>query len=229
MKKIFAILMCAFLICTMTVVAFAGDEISTTVDTNAVEVETLPTETEIATEGEFSGTEDVPTVTTETIVKWVETHLEEISVIVTVICTLILTIRKLALVIKSIVTCNNNTVSVAENSNNAIQEALEQVKVASAVVGTYKDEIVSLLAEVRQSDVEKKKLETALTEVENYLKTAKLANVELSNEVAELLVLANIPNAKKEELYSRHRAAVDALEAADHIKTEVKKDVGEEA
>ena len=229
MKKIFAILMCAFLICTMTVVAFAGDEISTTVDTNAVEVETLPTETEIATEGEISGTEDVPTVTTETIVKWVETHLEEISVIVTVICTLILTIRKLALVIKSIVTCNNNTVSVAENSNNAIQEALEQVKVASAVVGTYKDEIVSLLAEVRQSDVEKKKLETALTEVENYLKTAKLANVELSNEVAELLVLANIPNAKKEELYSRHRAAVDALDAADHIKTEVKKDVGEEA
>ena len=137
--------------------------------------------------------------------------------------------HKLALVVKSIVTCNNNAVSISENSHGAIDTALAEVKSVSEVVGTYKDEIISLLAEIRQSDEEKKKLEAALTEVENYLKTAKLANVELSNEVAELLVLANIPNAKKEELYARHRAAVDALDAADHKNTEVKKDVGEKA
>lgn len=232
MKKIFIALialLCLAAVFVLTNVVSATDEIPSLVETNAVETETLPTETEITTEGEISATEDIPTVTTETIVKWIEEHFEEISVIVTAICTLILTIKKLASVIKSIATCNNNAVDIAEESKVTIQTALAQVEAASAVVGTYKDEIVTLLAEIRQSDEEKKKLEVALTEVENYLKTAKLANTELANEVAELLVLANIPNSKKEELYSRHRAAVDAIDAADHKKTEVKKDVGEEA
>ena len=172
---------------------------------------------------------DIPMVTTETVVKWAETHLEEISVIITLIATLIYQVRKHASLNKSIALCNNNAVSIVENSNGAIQTALSRVENVSAIVDKYKDEIVTLLAEIRQSAEEKKKLETALAEVENYLKTSKLANTELANEVAELLVLANIPNSKKEELYSRHRAAVDAIDAADHKKTEVKKDVGEEA
>ena len=58
-----------------------------------------------------------------------------------------------------------------------------------------------------------------------------LANVELANEVAELLVLANIPNSKKEELYSRHLAAVGAIAEAEKIEvnTEVKEDVEQTA
>jgi hypothetical protein len=60
-----------------------------------------------------------------------------------------------------------------------------------------------------------------------YIKTAKLANVEFANELAELLVLANIPNSKKDELYSRHIAAVGAIAEAE--KTEVTtNDGGEE-
>jgi hypothetical protein len=31
-------------------------------------------------------------------------------------------------------------------------------------------------------------------------------------------VLANIPNAKKDELYARHRAAIDAMESAVRVK-----------
>ena len=54
----------------------------------------------------------------------------------------------------------------------------------------------------------------------NYIKASKLANVELANELAELLVLANIPNSKKDELYSRHIAAVAAISDAE--KTEEK-------
>ena len=64
--------------------------------------------------------------------------------------------------------------------------------------------------------------------LENHLKVAKLANTELANEVAELLVLANIPNSKKDELYARHRAAVALIDAAS-TENEVENDDGEEA
>jgi hypothetical protein len=80
---------------------------------------------------------------------------------------------------------------------------------------------------VRANEEEKHKLATTLATVKKYLETAKAANLELSNEVAELLVLANIPNSKKEELYSRHRAAVDAIAAVE--KTEVNTDGEQEA
>jgi hypothetical protein len=83
-----------------------------------------------------------------------------------------------------------------------------------------------LLEEIRKNAEEKKSLEDALQEVAQYLKTAKLANVEFADELAELLVLANIPNSKKDDIFNRHRAAVAALAEAE--KTEVKEDVGTE-
>lgn len=232
-KVLIVLLAIVCAVCLLRAIASATDEIPTSVETEVPEIENMPIVEEIVTEGEISATEEIttedPVLTTEAIKAWIEENFEEIVAIVTAICTLIVTIRKLTAVIKSIVTCNNNTVDVAEDSKAAINDALSQVATVSAVVGEYKEMIVTLLAEIRQSDDEKKKLEAALTDVEGYLKTAKLANVEFANELAELLVLANIPNAKKEELYARHRAAVDAIDAADHIKTEVNEDVGEEA
>ncbi len=240
MKKILTFLLCIIIVCAIPLVAFAEEGISTSADTDTTVTENLTTEAETVTESEISATEEATEaeteitvaatfVTTEAIVNWVETHLEEISVIITLIATLIYNVRKHTALNKSIVTLNNNSVGVVDESNKAIKKALERVESVSTTVDSYKDEIILLLSEIRKSDEEKKKLETALTEVENYLKTAKLANTELANEVAELLVLANIPNSKKEELYSRHRAAVDAIDAAEHKETEVKEDVGEEA
>lgn len=261
MKKIFAILICAFLICAMPVIAFAEEENPPVFDEEGSATENLPTENESATEGEISGEEntpnteeitppaeevtppdtetDVPTppkseaqieaeLTTEKIVKYVQDHLEEISVIITMILTVFYQVRKHKVLNKSIGTLNNNSVTIAENSSTAVNNALAGVRGVSDVVLSYKDEIASLLAEVRQNAEEKKRLEAALNEVESYLKTSKLANLELANEVAELLVLANIPNSKKEELYSRHLAAVGAISDAE--KTEVKEDedVGQE-
>jgi hypothetical protein len=91
-------------------------------------------------------------------------------------------------------------------------------EVKAEVVG-YKAAIDKLLAAFTANAEEKQKLEAKLDEVNNHLKTAKLASMELANEVAELLVLANIPNSKKEELYARHLAAVGAIAEAE--KTEV--------
>ena len=152
----------------------------------------------------------------EEIVAWIMDNFEEISVVCTMILTTILTIRKLSILFKSAITMNNNTVTVANNSEKVMQEA-------SDTVGSYVDAMTALLAEVRCNAEEREKIVAKLDEATRLFNTAKLANMELANEVAELLCLANIPNSKKEELYSRHRAAVQALAAAE--KTEVKADV----
>ena len=226
MKKIFAIIMCALIMCALPVVAFAEEEIpdateeevtgeeTTEEETPPVEEVTPPTEevtppTEEVTpptEGATPPVDTTPELTTEMIVGWVTDNYEEIVVICSVIAAALLIVQRLTLVIKSIITCNNNAAVIAEESKATTQTVLDEVKIVTATVGEYKEN------------------------VENFLKHAKLANIELANEVAELLVLANIPNSKKEELYARHRAAVDAINAVGITteNTEVKEDVGKE-
>lgn len=165
--------------------------------------------------------------TTDKIVNYITEHLEEVSVILTMILTVFYQVRKHNSLNKSVGILNNNAVTVAENSSIAINDALAAVRSVSDTVVEYKGEINRLLAEVRSNEEEKQNLAAALAGVDNHLKTAKLANKELANEVAELLVLANIPNSKKEELYARHRAAVAEIEAAEN--TEVKEDDGKES
>ena len=158
-------------------------------------------------------------LTTEKIVGYVQDHLEEITVIVTLIVTLFMQLYKHGLLTKSIGTLNNNAVTVAEKSTASMADA-------SNVINGYINEMSRLLEEVRANAEEKKLLQQSVNDTQTFLKSAKLANVELSNELAELLVLANIPNSKKEELYARHIAAVNAISAAE---AEVVADVGEEA
>ena len=218
MRKIIAFLMCAIMmVCVLTTVVLAEEETADaleTVDTPVTEPVTEPVDE----------TESFQTKA-EQIIAYGKENLEEISVIVTMILTVFYQVQKHKVLNKSIGTLNNNAVTVAENSNNAMQKALEEMGGVATVVTEYKAEIEALLEAYRASAEDKKKLEQALDEVHRHLKTAKLANTELANEVAELLVLANIPNAKKEELYSRHRAAVDAIAEA----TEVTDDDREEA
>ena len=202
MKKLLIALLCVVLIFATPVIAFAEEG-----SLSAIE------KTESWAEAE---------ITTDAIIQYVQEHLEEISVIATLILTIFYQVRKHASLNKSIGTLNNNAVAVSENSSSAIGQALTSVQAVSDIVGGYKKELTKLLDEVRANAEEKNKLATALSTVEKYLETAKAANIELSNEVAELLVLANIPNSKKEELYSRHRAAIEAIATAE--KTEVNAD-----
>lgn len=252
MKKLLAFMLCAMLMCAAPTAAFAEDvtEENVTTAEEAPTTEEIVTEGEITAVETVPETEPVvyepiteplvdetvaPDVETEPttaeedlktfcdkIVEWALENFEELSVIVSLIAGVYYSIRKHGWLNKAISTLNNNAVVVAEDSRTAIGNALAEVQGVAATVNEYKEMVVALLAEVRQNDEEKKRLEAALMQVESYLKTAKLANVELANEVAELLVLANIPNAKKEELYARHLAAVGAITDAEN--TEVKTD-----
>ena len=117
--------------------------------------------------------------------------------------------------------------NIAENSGVIVQNVLAETAAIAEVVKGYKAELVEALAEIRKNAEEKQSLEATLLSVQKTLETLKMADLEFGNEVAELLVLANIPNAKKEELYSRHRAAVNAIETAE--KTEVTTNDGKES
>jgi hypothetical protein len=200
MKKIIVFILCVMLLMALPVVASAEE-----VDTNVSTTEEIVTEVEIE-----------PTIT-EAIVDYVKTHIEEISVIVALIVSAFYDKIVRGRLSGSIGTLNNNAISIAENSAKAIKDSLSEVEDIANVVKSYKEEFATLLKEVRKSAEEKQSLEDMLAHVENFLKSAKLATLELSNEVAELLVLANIPNSVKEELTARHLKAVHELEKVDEV------------
>lgn len=196
MKKIFMVMLCILLLLAVPTVAFAEDSVP---------------EEETSTEVEEEKT------ITEMVVDYVTDNVEEISVIGTLLVGMFYEICKHKKLNGSIGTLNNNAIAVAENSATAIKSALEKVEGVVSVVNEYKAEFEEMLKEFRKSAEEKTSLEDTLAHVETFLKSSKLATLELSNEVAELLVLANIPNSKKEELYARHKQAIHTIEEAEGV------------
>jgi transcriptional regulator len=152
--------------------------------------------------------EEQAKTTTEMIVEWVQSHFDDITFALTMLLTILYHILNNKKITKRIATLNNNTVTITERSNESMKEARDTIM-------EYKQEMSNLLAEIRATAEEKKATDIALKNANETLMNARAANVELSNVLAELLVLANIPNAKKEELYARHRAAVSNLEVPD--------------
>ena len=224
MKKILAIFLCVFLICAFPIVAFADEENPSSALQTETVAETFTTTEEIATEGEITGESGMPNITPEMIIEWGKAHFEEISVVITLIGTLFYNVRKHKLLNRSITMTNKNAITVAENSDATIKEALEKMEGISSEVLGYKEAFTALLEEFRTNAEEKQKLEKTLNEAMSTIKASKLANMEFADELAQLLVLANIPNSKKDELYSRHIAAVNAISIAE--KTEVNTDDG---
>lgn len=236
MKKILAFLLCVTLMLTLSFGVYAED---VPVD----EGEQPPAEeTPDETPGDTPGTE-IPDETpsdnekpdsvikaeqiTEKIVNYVKEHFEDWMVLITMLVAVWIEIKKRTALTASVGTMNNNAVTMAQTSSETIAASVATMNNVSTVVEGYKQEVENLLKEVRANEEEKHKLAAALTEVNMNLQTSKAANIEFANELAELLVLANIPNSKKDELYARHRAAVAAISEAE--KTEVKENVGQEA
>ena len=212
MKKIFAFILCTMLLCAAPIVAFAeeGETTEPTVEEVLPETEAAPVVEEVLPEVEEKSI-------TEEIVDYFKGNLEEFSVIGTLLGFVFFYIRDRGKINGTVGLLNNNAIAVAQNSANAVKEALGKVEDIAKVVMGYKEDFEAVLAEIRKNADEKKSTEETLAHVETFLKTAKLATLELSNEVAELLVLANIPNSKKDELYARHTKAVHELEAAEEV------------
>lgn len=203
MRKIIAIMLCAMLILAMPIFVSAETDSVEVVEQSEAVTENLPSE---------------EVTVTESIVNYVKTHFEEIIVIIIMAAYSIIESRIRGKMNGSIGTLNNNAVAIANNSANAIETALAKMEALENRIQSYKEKMDSLLDEIRNSEEEKKAFKDALLKVESYLNTAKLANVELANELAELLCLANIPNSKKDVLYKRHVEFVRKLEEAEEVK-----------
>ena len=195
MKKIFTILMCVFLMLAFSTVAFAEE----------VAVEAV---TEVTIFNLF----EEPSV--DKFMDYIGSHVEEISVILTLIFGALLKAVTRKQDNKLITTLNNNSVSVASNS-------LASMKDMSTVVKEYKDAMSEMLSEIRRNNDERANLEESLAEVSKHLKATRLANVELSNVMAEILLYANIPNSKKDEFYARHLSAVNLIAEAEKLVAEI--------
>ena len=236
MKKILVLVMVALLVCALPLVAFAEEASIATVETEGVEVGENTTPTESATEGlispptDTSEDDDLGSLISKQIEEWVIPHIEEISVVLTLIASSFYQRRKHKVLNKSIGVLNNNSVSLAETSTSLMNSALTDMKGVSGVVEGNSAIIEKMLEEYKKTAEENKRLTEMLEAIDNHLKTSKQANIEFANELAELLVLANIPNSKKDELYARHLAAVNSIaETEVAVHEEVKVNDGEEA
>jgi hypothetical protein len=208
------------LICATPIVAFAEE------GENATEVTENTSVEEMVTESEMSASEET---LPDKIIDFITENYEGstfLSLAVSIVVYTYFAIKKHRSLNGTIGVLNNNAIKVASDSTETVTYALNNVKDIAEVVKGYRDDIVALLDEIRKNAEEKEKLEETINTVTKALETSKMASIELAHEVAELLVLANIPNAKKEELYARHRAAVDAIASAEN--TEVITDDGKE-
>ena len=198
MKKILVLILAVLLIMALPFVTFAEEAEPPVAEENVAPTEEVTTEVE-----------EEPTMT-ETIVEWVKSNFEEIAVIFGLAASAFygaITRRGLN---GSIGTLNNNAITIAENSAKAVDTGAKKMEdMANRVIEFEKkaDTILEKMASV----VDENQSLTSL------LNATKIACLEMSNEVAELLVLANIPTSKKEELYSRHTKAVHELEAVEGV------------
>lgn len=207
MKRIFA-----FIICLMLLLM----PLSVSAEENYSPESESATESESALSTEV--VEDDWATITGTIKEWIEPNLEEISVIVSLLGYGILLLNRFSSVLKSMGTMNNNNITISKNNANFMEQAVASMNNASGAVTAYDGRISETLDVFREmiethrvTVEEKKAVEKALVEMRGFLKICADANLEFSNELAELIALANIPNYKKEEFGARHVAAKEAI------------------
>lgn len=246
MKKILVLILVLMLVCVTPLVAYAEGE--AVEEGNSTPEDETPVESEISpstVEKNATDWDNLKNLFSENFEDWILSHLEEISVVVTLIMTCFYNMRKHKLLNRSMGTLNNNAVTVAQTSHDFMGNALAQMQNASGAVVQFDERINAVLEAFKTTAEEKALLEKELVEIKNYLKIASQSDIELANELAELLALANIPNYKKEELGSRHAKAVNAIIEAEAkaeaeadtaakmllpaTTEEVKENVGEEA
>jgi hypothetical protein len=149
------------------------------------------------------------------ILNWVKPHIEEISVIITLVFYVVASAKDRKNLNKNMGVMNNNTIAIANNSNEKMSEALTLMRASSDSVVSYDERIKTLLESYNNTLEDNRRFREEYVEMKKYLKASTEANIEFANELAELLALANIPNYKKEEIGKRHATNVAAIRDAE--------------
>ena len=209
MKKIFALILALVFVMAFTLTASATDE--------ALDSTNSTPETESVTEAEIS-----PSVT-ETIVAYFQSNLEEIAVIGSLIVGMFYEIRKHGKLTGSIGTLNNNAITIAKDAAAKMTEVAGKLESYETNITTKLEEFEKkygdLLGAFEADEEERLSFADTLAKLEKLMAAVKLAATENSDEIANLILLSGIPNAKKDELYGKHLLVVKALEAIEEGET----------
>ena len=116
--------------------------------------------------------------------------------------------------------------AISDGNAAALTETLGKAETIAETVVSFKAVMETFLERIGDLESDKVATREALLEATKTMEACKKASLEEGNIVAELLLLANIPNSKKEEIYARHLSAVNAI--ADAEKSEVATDDGKE-
>ena len=116
--------------------------------------------------------------------------------------------------------------AISDGNAAALTDVLGKAEGIAEVVTTFTKMMETFMERIGDIESDKAALKSALTEATKNMQLSNKAVLENSNMMAELLMLANIPNSKKEELYARHLSAVNAI--ADAEKSEVAENDGKE-
>ena len=116
--------------------------------------------------------------------------------------------------------------ALSDGNAAALTETLGKAETIAECVVSFKDVMETFLERIGDIETDKVATREALIEATKTMEACKKASLEEGNIVAELLLLANIPNSKKEEIYARHLSAVNAI--AETEKSEVATDDGKE-
>lgn len=116
--------------------------------------------------------------------------------------------------------------AISDGNAAALTETLGKAEGIAEVVTTFTKTMETFMERIGDIETDKASLKSALNETDKTMQVLKKVVEENANMMAELLLLANIPNAKKEEIYARHLSAVNAIAEAE--KSEVATDDGKE-
>jgi hypothetical protein len=116
--------------------------------------------------------------------------------------------------------------AISDGNAAALTETLGKAEGIAEVVTTFTKTMETFMERIGDIESDKVATRDALIEATKTMEACKKASLEEGNIVAELLLLANIPNSKKEEIYARHLSAVNAIAEAE--KSEVAEDDGKE-
>jgi hypothetical protein len=110
----------------------------------------------------------------------------------------------------------------------ALTETLGKAETIAETVVSFKEVMETFLERIGDIESDKVATREALLEAAKAMEACKKAVLEDGNIVAELLLLANIPNSKKEEIYARHLSAVNAIAEAEKSEVATDEDDGKE-
>ena len=228
MKNIFALLIALTLFTFLGISASATDE--------GINADNSTPEAENAATSENSGSDAVTETAPETVpeaeepftdvlVNWFKSNVEELTVLVSLVGAALYSKIKDGKFSNSLGTLNGNAIAIAKQGADVAAAAAEKMTAVAEKLSTYEGKFAEfegkyeeLLESFKTAEGEKLELVDLLTRIEKALAAVKCAAVENADEVANLICLSGIPNAKKDELYGKHLVAVHALEAIEEVK-----------